>query len=90
MRWVIRAVACGMVCVVGASGQEAGLAGRIVQASGFTGGVIVHVGFAISKLDEEEAQRTFELLREIGEQGDESWLKDIADRSIDAHKQDLA
>lgn len=26
--------------------------------------VIVHAGFAISKLDEEEAQETFELLRE--------------------------
>jgi hydrogenase expression/formation protein HypC len=29
--------------------------------------VIVHVGFAISKLDEAEAQKTFEYLREIGE-----------------------
>lgn len=27
--------------------------------------VIVHAGFAISKLDEEEAQETFSLLREI-------------------------
>ena len=45
--------------------------------------VIVHVGFAISKLDEEEAQRTFELLKEIGEQGDEVWLKEVAERSIE-------
>lgn len=29
--------------------------------------VIVHVGFAISKLDEAEAQKTFEYLREIGD-----------------------
>ncbi|MFH1679879.1 MAG: HypC/HybG/HupF family hydrogenase formation chaperone [Candidatus Eisenbacteria bacterium] len=29
--------------------------------------VIVHVGFAISKLDEEEAMKTLELLREMGE-----------------------
>ena len=29
--------------------------------------VIVHVGFAISKLDEAEAQRVFEYLREIDE-----------------------
>lgn len=29
--------------------------------------VIVHVGFAISRLDEEEAQRVFEHLREMGE-----------------------
>lgn len=28
---------------------------------------IIHVGFAISKVDEEEAKRTFELLREMGE-----------------------
>ena len=28
--------------------------------------VMVHVGFAISKVDEEEAQRTYELLAEIG------------------------
>ncbi|MCI2430429.1 HypC/HybG/HupF family hydrogenase formation chaperone [Candidatus Acetothermia bacterium] len=29
--------------------------------------VIVHVGFAISKLDETEAQKVFEYLREMGE-----------------------
>jgi hydrogenase expression/formation protein HypC len=29
--------------------------------------VIVHVGFAIQQLDEEEAQRVFEYLREMGE-----------------------
>jgi hydrogenase expression/formation protein HypC len=29
--------------------------------------VIVHVGFAISKLDEEEAQQVFEYLRQMGE-----------------------
>ena len=29
--------------------------------------VIVHVGFAISKVDEEEARRTFKLLEEMGE-----------------------
>ena len=28
--------------------------------------VLVHVGFAISRLDEEEARRTFELLKQIG------------------------
>jgi hydrogenase expression/formation protein HypC len=28
--------------------------------------VLVHVGFAISKLDEEEAHRTYELLQHIG------------------------
>jgi hydrogenase expression/formation protein HypC len=29
--------------------------------------VIVHVGFAISKMDEEDAQQTLEYLRELGE-----------------------
>lgn len=29
--------------------------------------VIVHVGFALSKVDEDEAQRVFEYIKEIGE-----------------------
>jgi hydrogenase expression/formation protein HypC len=29
--------------------------------------VLVHVGVAISKIDEEEAQKTFEYLREMGQ-----------------------
>ena len=33
--------------------------------------VIVHVGFAISRLDEEEAQRTFETLAELEELAEE-------------------
>ena len=28
--------------------------------------VLVHVGFAIARIDEEEAQRTFEYLKQIG------------------------
>jgi hydrogenase expression/formation protein HypC len=28
--------------------------------------VMVHVGFAISRVDEEEAERTYDLLREMG------------------------
>lgn len=28
--------------------------------------VMVHVGFAISRVDEQEAQRTYDLLREMG------------------------
>ncbi|MGB0183088.1 MAG: HypC/HybG/HupF family hydrogenase formation chaperone [Schleiferiaceae bacterium] len=32
--------------------------------------VLVHVGVAISKVDEEEARKTFEYLREIGEVGE--------------------
>ncbi len=32
--------------------------------------VVVHVGFAISKIDEEEAQRVFAFLEEMGELGE--------------------
>jgi hydrogenase expression/formation protein HypC len=38
---------------------------------------IIHVGFAISRIDEEEAQKTFELLREIDLLADE--LPELAD-----------
>lgn len=38
--------------------------------------VLVHVGVAISKVDEEEAQKTFKYLKEIGELGD---LTDVDD-----------
>lgn len=33
--------------------------------------VIVHAGFAISKLDEKEAQETLEILREFAQAGEE-------------------
>jgi hydrogenase expression/formation protein HypC len=33
--------------------------------------VLVHVGFALAKVDEQEAERTFALLRELGELEDE-------------------
>lgn len=40
---------------------------------------IVHVGFAISKVDEEEALRTFQVLREMSELDELDWLADVAD-----------
>ncbi len=40
--------------------------------------VIVHVGFAITKLDEAEAQRTFEILREMSQLDELEWMKDSA------------
>jgi hydrogenase expression/formation protein HypC len=33
--------------------------------------VIVHVGFALSRIDEKEAEEIFQYLREIGEAGEE-------------------
>jgi len=44
--------------------------------------VIVHVGFAISRVDEAEARRTFEVLKEMGETADLDWLKEVADDSL--------
>lgn len=36
--------------------------------------VIVHVGFAISKVDEAEARRTFEVLREMSQLDELEWI----------------
>jgi hydrogenase expression/formation protein HypC len=38
--------------------------------------VIVHVGFAISKVDEAEALRTFEVLREMSRLDELEWIAD--------------
>ena len=39
---------------------------------------IVHVGFAISKVDEIEAKRTFDVLREMSQLDELEWMKDLA------------
>ena len=44
--------------------------------------VIVHVGFAISKVDEEEALRTFQLLEELSELDELKWMKEVAEQSL--------
>lgn len=44
--------------------------------------VIVHVGFAISKVDEAEARRTFEILREMSQLDELDWMSDLADESL--------
>jgi len=41
--------------------------------------VVVHVGFAISKVDEEEARRTFEVLREMSQLDELEWMAQVAD-----------
>ena len=46
--------------------------------------VIVHVGFAISKVDEDEARRTFEALREMSRLDELEWIKDVAEKSLEA------
>ena len=48
--------------------------------------VIVHVGFAISKVDEEEARRTFEILKEMGQLDETDWSGEPATRGLDQPK----
>jgi hydrogenase expression/formation protein HypC len=43
---------------------------------------IVHVGFAISKVDEVEARRTFEALRELSQLDELDWIREVAERSL--------
>lgn len=44
---------------------------------------IVHVGFAISKVDEQEARRTFEVLKEMSQLDELDWIEEVADRSLE-------
>ena len=44
---------------------------------------IVHVGFAISKVDEDEAKRTFDLLKEMGELEELEWTGEPSPRGTD-------
>ena len=44
--------------------------------------VIVHVGFAITKVDEDEARRTFEILKEMSQLDELEWMAEVADESL--------
>ena len=44
--------------------------------------VVVHVGFAISRVDEEEARKTFEALRAMSQLEELEWMREVADRSL--------
>lgn len=44
--------------------------------------VVVHVGFAISKVDESEARRTFEVLREMSLLDELEWIGEVADAAL--------
>ncbi len=46
--------------------------------------VVVHVGFAISRVDEAEARRTFEVLREMSQLDELAWLAGVADAAEEA------
>jgi hydrogenase expression/formation protein HypC len=43
--------------------------------------VIVHVGFALSRVDEEEARRTYDILREMSQLDELDWMREFVDRS---------
>jgi len=44
--------------------------------------VVVHVGFALSRVDEAEAQRTFEALREMSQLDELDWMAEVARDSL--------
>jgi hydrogenase expression/formation protein HypC len=46
---------------------------------------VIHVGFAISKVDEAEAKRTFEILREMSQLDELEWMREVAERSLESH-----
>jgi hydrogenase expression/formation protein HypC len=46
--------------------------------------VIVHVGFAISKVQEDEARRTYEALREMSQLDELDWMRETADLGLAA------
>ena len=43
---------------------------------------LVHVGFAISRIDEAEARRTFEALREMSQLDELDWLREAATQEL--------
>ncbi|MFZ5624719.1 MAG: HypC/HybG/HupF family hydrogenase formation chaperone [Gemmatimonadota bacterium] len=43
---------------------------------------IVHVGFAISRVDEEEARRTYEALREMSQLDELEWMREVAEQGL--------
>lgn len=47
---------------------------------------IVHVGFAISLVDEEEAKRTFEVLRAMSELDELEWMAEAADMASNGRR----
>lgn len=44
--------------------------------------VIVHVGFALSKVDEDEARRTYEVLKEMSQLDELDWIREVADQGL--------
>lgn len=57
------------IAKVEVSGVRRNISVALVRPDGIALGdwVLVHVGFAMSKIDEQEAQETLELLRQLGD-----------------------
>ena len=51
--------------------------------------VVVHVGFAISRVDEEEAQRTYAVLKEMSQLEELEWMSEVADKAIETGERAL-
>ena len=62
----------GDIGVIELGGVEREVSLALTPEAGIGNYVIVHAGFAINVLDEEEAQATLALLRELGE-AEEGW-----------------
>jgi hydrogenase expression/formation protein HypC len=44
--------------------------------------VIVHVGFAISRVDESEARRTYAVLKELSQLDELDWMREVAEQGL--------
>ncbi|MDQ8155712.1 MAG: HypC/HybG/HupF family hydrogenase formation chaperone [Gemmatimonadota bacterium] len=44
--------------------------------------VIVHVGFAIARVDEAEARRTYQALKELSQLDELDWMREVAERGL--------
>ena len=44
--------------------------------------VVVHVGFAITRVDEAEARRTFAALKEMSQLEELDWIGEVADQAL--------
>ncbi len=51
--------------------------------------VVVHVGFAISRVDEEEAKRTYDVLKEMRQLEELEWMSEVADKAIETGERAL-
>ncbi len=45
--------------------------------------VIVHVGFAISKVDAAEAARTYQVLEEMSQLDELDWIREVAQQGLE-------